>query len=194
MGHWSNSRQWHLRSDDRARRGTGDGDRDRSDGAGQRSDHRFWKTVRRAQQSRRHSCLHGEEPQVRALELENLSVYYGPVRGVEDVTLHVEDGEVVALLSANGAGKSSLLKAISGITASKSGTIRYFGDDFAKTSAHRRVLGGLVHVPEGRRIFTALTVGENLELGLYGTKVKRTVRADRLAGGLRRFPLPRRDL
>jgi branched-chain amino acid transport system ATP-binding protein len=128
---------------------------------------------------------------VRALELENLSVYYGPVRGVEDVTLHVEDGEIVALLGANGAGKSSLLKAISGITGSKSGTIRYFGDDFGKTSAHRRVLGGLVHVPEGRRIFTALTVAENLELGLYGTKVKRTVRADRLAEILEMFPILR---
>jgi branched-chain amino acid transport system ATP-binding protein len=128
---------------------------------------------------------------VRALELENLSVYYGPVRGVEDVTLHVEDGEIVALLGANGAGKSTLLKAISGITGSKSGTIRYFGDDVAKTSAHRRVLGGLVHVPEGRRIFTALTVAENLELGLYGTKVKRTDRADRLAEILEMFPILR---
>jgi len=126
---------------------------------------------------------------VRALELENLSVYYGPVRGVEDVTLHVEDGEIVALLGANGAGKSTLLKAISGITPTKRGTIRYFDEDFAKSSAHRRVLGGLVHVPEGRRIFTALTVAENLELGSYGLKISRAVRAERLVEVLEMFPI-----
>jgi branched-chain amino acid transport system ATP-binding protein len=126
---------------------------------------------------------------VRALELKNLSVYYGPVRGVEDVTLHVEDGEIVALLGANGAGKSTLLKAISGITPSKRGTISYFGEDFAKSSPHRRVLGGLVHVPEGRRIFTALTVGENLELGSYGLKINRAARSDRLAEVLEMFPI-----
>lgn len=126
---------------------------------------------------------------MRALELENLSVYYGPVRGVENVTLHVEDGEIVALLGANGAGKSTLLKAISGITPSKRGTISYFGEDFAKLSPHRRVLGGLVHVPEGRRIFTALTVAENLELGSYGLKINRAVRADRLAEVLEMFPI-----
>ena len=126
---------------------------------------------------------------MRALELKNLSVYYGPVRGVEDVTLHVEDGEIVALLGANGAGKSTLLKAISGITPSKRGTISYFGEDFAKSSPHRRVLGGLVHVPEGRRIFTALTVGENLELGSYGLKINRAARSDRLAEVLEMFPI-----
>lgn len=126
---------------------------------------------------------------MRALELKNLSVYYGPVRGVEDVTLHVEDGEIVALLGANGAGKSTLLKAISGITPSKRGTISYFGEDFAKSSPHRRVLRGLVHVPEGRRIFTALTVAENLELGSYGLKINRAVRSDRLAEVLEMFPI-----
>jgi branched-chain amino acid transport system ATP-binding protein len=126
---------------------------------------------------------------VRALELKNLSVYYGPVRGVEDVTLHVEDGEIVALLGANGAGKSTLLKAISGITPSKRGSISYFGEDFAKSSPHRRVLDGLVHVPEGRRIFTALTVAENLELGSYGLKISRAVRSDRLAEVLEMFPI-----
>ena len=126
---------------------------------------------------------------MRALELKNLSVYYGPVRGVEDVTLHVEDGEIVALLGANGAGKSTLLKAISGITPSKRGTISYFGEDFAKSSPHRRVLGGLVHVPEGRRIFTALTVAENLELGSYGLKINRAARSDRLAEVLEMFPI-----
>jgi branched-chain amino acid transport system ATP-binding protein len=126
---------------------------------------------------------------VRAVELESVSVYYGPVRGVEDVTLHVEEGEIVALLGANGAGKSTLLKAISGIISTKRGTIKCFGEDLAKLSAHRRVMSGLVHVPEGRRIFTALTVLENLELGSYGTKTKRADRPHRLAEILTMFPL-----
>lgn len=128
---------------------------------------------------------------MRALELDNLSVYYGPVRGVEDVTMHVEDGEIVALLGANGAGKSTLLKAISGIAPPKRGVIKYFGEDFAKMSAHRRVLGGLVHVPEGRRIFAVLTVAENLELGAYGTKLARSDRAERLEEILEMFPILR---
>jgi len=128
---------------------------------------------------------------VRALELEHLSVYYGPVRGVEDVTLHVDDGEIVALLGANGAGKSTLLKAISGITPIKRGTIRYFGEEFPKLSPHRRVVQGLVHVPEGRRIFTALTVAENLELGSYGTGVKRSERTKRTSEVLEMFPILR---
>lgn len=126
---------------------------------------------------------------MRALELEELSVYYGPVRGVENVSLNVENGEIVALLGANGAGKSTLLKAISGIVQQKQGIIRFFGHDFGKMSPHRRVVGGLIHVPEGRRIFTALTVGENLELGAYGTKMTRADRSKKMTEVLAMFPL-----
>jgi branched-chain amino acid transport system ATP-binding protein len=126
---------------------------------------------------------------VKALELEGISVYYGAVRGVENVTLEVDEGEIVALLGANGAGKSTLLKAISGIIHQRQGTIKFFGEDFRKMSPHRRVIGGLVHVPEGRRIFTALTIGENLELGAYGTKTGRAERAERLTEVLTMFPL-----
>ena len=126
---------------------------------------------------------------MKALELEGISVYYGAVRGVENVTLDVEEGEIVALLGANGAGKSTLLKAISGIIHQRQGTIKFFGEDFRKMSPHRRVIGGLVHVPEGRRIFTALTIGENLELGAYGTKSGRAERAERLTEVLTMFPL-----
>ena len=126
---------------------------------------------------------------MRALELDGVSVYYGAVRGVEDVTLHVDEGEIVALLGANGAGKSTLLKAISGIIHPRHGSIKFFGDSFGKLSAHRRVTRGLVHVPEGRRIFTSLTIGENLELGAYGTQRSRTERADRLSEVLGLFPL-----
>lgn len=126
---------------------------------------------------------------MKALELEGISVYYGAVRGVENVTLDVDEGEIVALLGANGAGKSTLLKAISGIIHQRQGTIKFFGEDFRKMSPHRRVIGGLVHVPEGRRIFTALTIGENLELGAYGTKTGRAERAERLTEVLTMFPL-----
>ena len=126
---------------------------------------------------------------MRAIELVNLSVYYGPVRGVEDVSLYVDDGEIVALLGANGAGKSTLLKAISGIVGTKRGSIKYFGEDFAKTSAHQRVIRGLVHIPEGRRIFTALTVRENLELGIYSAKLKHGQRTERFDEVLEMFPI-----
>ncbi|MHB8335401.1 MAG: ABC transporter ATP-binding protein [Acidimicrobiales bacterium] len=128
---------------------------------------------------------------MKALELDAVSVYYGAVRGVEDVTMHVDEGEIVALLGANGAGKSTLLKAISGIIHPRQGTISYFGDVLAKQSAHRRVARGLVHVPEGRRIFTTLTIAENLELGAYGTQRSRTERAERLGEVLDLFPLLR---
>lgn len=126
---------------------------------------------------------------MRALELNGVSVYYGAVRGVEDVDLYVDEGEIVALLGANGAGKSTLLKAISGIIHPRHGSIAFFGDNFGKLSAHRRVIQGLVHVPEGRRIFTTLTIGENLELGAYGTQRNRAERARRLNEVLGLFPL-----
>ena len=126
---------------------------------------------------------------MRAVELRGVSVYYGAVRGIEDVSLHVDEGEIVALLGANGAGKSTLLKVISGIIHPRHGSIAFFGEDLGKKLAHRRVSRGLVHVPEGRRIFTTLTIGENLELGAYGTQRSRTERADRLAEVLRLFPL-----
>lgn len=128
---------------------------------------------------------------MKALELDGVSVYYGAVRGVENITLHVDEGEIVALLGANGAGKSTLLKAISGIIHPRQGSIKFFGDDLGKQSTHRRVSRGLVHVPEGRRIFTSLSIGENLELGAYGTQRSRTQRADRLDEVLGLFPLLR---
>ncbi len=126
---------------------------------------------------------------MRALELDDVSVYYGAVRGVEGVSLYVDEGEIVALLGANGAGKSTVLKAVSGLIHPRHGTISFFGTPFAKLSAHRRVIGGLVHVPEGRRIFTALTIGENLELGAYGIQRSRTERTQRLREVLALFPL-----
>lgn len=129
---------------------------------------------------------------MRALELRDVSVFYGAVRGVEHVDLHVDEGEIVSLLGANGAGKSTLLKAISGIVHPRAGSIEFFGDALAKQSAHRRVRRGLVHVPEGRRIFTTLTIAENLELGAYGIQLGRGERADRLREVLEHFPILQR--
>lgn len=107
-----------------------------------------------------------------ALEVGGLSVYYGPVRGVSGVSLEVQQGEVVALLGANGAGKSTVLKAVSGIVKPRSGTVRFWGRDVTAVKASERAKMGLVQVPEGRRIFPALTVRENLELASFGSQVR----------------------
>jgi branched-chain amino acid transport system ATP-binding protein len=115
-----------------------------------------------------------------ALEVEDLTVYYGPVRGIEKVNLQVGKGEISALLGPNGAGKSTVLKALSGLVRTRTGTVRMFGDDVASLAADARVEAGLVHVPEGRRIFTTLTVRENLELGGYALR-RRARRDSRLA-------------
>ncbi|MFM9881602.1 MAG: ABC transporter ATP-binding protein [Burkholderiales bacterium] len=101
------------------------------------------------------------------LSAENLDVRYGRTHAVQDLSLKIDEGEVVTVLGANGAGKSSLLRAIQGITQVASGHIRYRGEDITRWSAPRRVAAGLVLVPEGRQIFVSLTVHENLLLGAY---------------------------
>lgn len=101
------------------------------------------------------------------LAVRELTVYYGPVRGVSDVSFEVGEGEIVALLGANGAGKSTVLKAISGTARPRSGTVRFAGGDLGHKRPHQRVAAGLVQVPEGRHIFASMTVLENLELGHY---------------------------
>ncbi|GAA1845404.1 ABC transporter ATP-binding protein [Pseudonocardia ailaonensis] len=99
------------------------------------------------------------------LELTDLQVEYGRVRAVQGLTLQVRRGQIVALLGPNGAGKSSTLRAISGVAPVRAGSIRTGGQDITRASAHEIVKAGIAHVPEGREIFTALTVRENLELG-----------------------------
>jgi len=130
---------------------------------------------------------------VNVLDVSGMTVYYGPVRGVEDVTLGVGQGEVVALLGANGAGKSTVLKAISGLVKPRAGQLELDGRDLRAVKAAARVRLGLVQVPEGRRIFPALTVRENLELAGLGTG-GRAQRRERLATTLDRFPLLRPHL
>ena len=102
------------------------------------------------------------------LELSQLVVRYGGIHAVNGIDLQVAEGELVCLIGANGAGKSSTLKAICGLVASRSGRIVYAGEDISRAAVHELPRKGLVMVPEGRGIFSQLTVDENLAMGAYG--------------------------
>lgn len=101
------------------------------------------------------------------LKVENLEVYYGMIQAIKGVSFEVNEGEVIALIGANGAGKTTILHTITGLVGAKSGSITFEGVDLTKTPAHKIVSMGMAHVPEGRRIFQELTVFENLKLGAY---------------------------
>jgi len=101
------------------------------------------------------------------LSVENLSVSYGGIRALKGISFHVEEGEIVTLIGANGAGKSTTLKTICGLVRPQSGTIIYQGMPLEKAAPHEIVAKGISQVPEGRRVFTRLTVMENLEMGAY---------------------------
>ncbi|MBQ8550577.1 MAG: ABC transporter ATP-binding protein [Clostridia bacterium] len=104
------------------------------------------------------------------LKVENANVYYGKIHALKDISLEVNEGEIVALIGANGAGKSTTLKTISGLLRSKTGSIVLFDENISHTEAHKLVSKGMAHVPEGRRIFLQMTVLENLQMGAYTTK------------------------
>ncbi len=104
------------------------------------------------------------------LKVENANVYYGKIHALKDISLEVKEGEIVALIGANGAGKSTTLKTISGLLRSKTGSITLFDENISHTEAHKLVTKGMAHVPEGRRIFLQMTVLENLQMGAYTTK------------------------
>ena len=101
------------------------------------------------------------------LKVENINVYYGQIHAIKDVSFEVKPGEIVSLIGANGAGKSTILKTVSGLLRSKTGHIIFKGEDIGRTEAYKLVPKGLAHVPEGRRIFLQMTVKENLEMGAY---------------------------
>ena len=101
------------------------------------------------------------------LNIENINVYYGQIHALKDVSLKVDEGEVVALIGANGAGKTTTLRTISGLLRSKTGSIKLMGNEISHTEAHKLVSMGVAHVPEGRRVFLQMTVQENLEMGAY---------------------------
>jgi branched-chain amino acid transport system ATP-binding protein len=104
------------------------------------------------------------------LKAENLNVYYGPIHAVKGVSFEVNEGEIVTLIGANGAGKSTTLKTVSGLMRSRGGSIEFMGKSIASTAPHKIVELGIAHVPEGRRVFTRMTVEENLDMGAFTAK------------------------
>lgn len=122
------------------------------------------------------------------LEVKNLSVHYGMIQAVRNVDFTVNEGEIVSLIGANGAGKSTILKTLSGLIHPSEGEIVYLGENVASTSAKKIVEKGLVQVPEGRHVFPGLTVKENLELGAFLRKDKEEIQKD-MEAVFERFPI-----
>lgn len=122
------------------------------------------------------------------LEVKNLFVHYGMIQAVRNVDFKVNEGEIVSLIGANGAGKSTILKTLSGLIHPSEGEIVYLGENIASTSAKKIVEKGLVQVPEGRHVFPGLTVKENLELGAFLRKDKEEIQKD-MEAVFERFPI-----
>ena len=127
------------------------------------------------------------------LAVRNLAVGYDGMRALQDVSLEVPAGAIVALVGANGAGKSSLLRAISGLVRPQTGTIAFDGADITRMPAHAIVRAGIAHVPEGRRVFASATVRDNLLLGAYVER-DRARRDERLEAAFASFPILRARL
>jgi branched-chain amino acid transport system ATP-binding protein len=108
----------------------------------------------------------------RLLEVKDLEVYYGMINALKGISFHVDRGEIVSLIGANGAGKTTTLHTITGLIRPRSGSVLYKGTELTHVPAHKIVSMGMVHVPEGRRIFQGLTVQENLMMGAYSQKDK----------------------
>ena len=106
------------------------------------------------------------------LEVKDLEVSYGLIKAIKGVSFEVNEGEVVALIGANGAGKTTIMHAVNGIIPKGAGSVTFNGQDITNTPAHKLVYQGLSQVPEGRRIFQELTVFENLQMGYYSKKGK----------------------
>lgn len=121
------------------------------------------------------------------LEVENLNVYYGAIHALKGISFHVEKGEIVTLIGANGAGKSTTLSTLSGLLRSRTGKIIFQGGDISSTEPQDIVKLGVVQSPEGRRIFATLTVLENLEMGAFLYNDRARIEQD-LEAVLQRFP------
>jgi len=121
------------------------------------------------------------------LEVKDLSVYYGVIQALKGISFEVNEGEVIALIGANGAGKTTILHAVSGLLSPKAGSINFEGNDLTKTPAHEIVSMGMSHVPEGRRVFSQLTVFENLKLGAFTRKDSAEIE-ETLQSVYQRFP------
>ena len=121
------------------------------------------------------------------LEIKDLEVYYGMIQAIKGISFEVNEGEVIALIGANGAGKTTILHTISGLIAPKKGSITFEGQEITKIPAHKIVENGLAQVPEGRRVFPSLSVLQNLKLGAYTRKDKKEI-DDTLKMIYERFP------
>ena len=121
------------------------------------------------------------------LEVKDLQVYYGMIQAIKGISFEVNQGEVIALIGANGAGKTTILHTITGLISPKAGSITFEGKDLIKTPAHKIVSMGMAHVPEGRRVFSTLSVYENLKMGAY-TRNSKTEIEESLENVYKRFP------
>ena len=119
------------------------------------------------------------------LTVENIDVFYGGIHALQGISFEVHEGEVVALIGANGAGKSTTLKTVSGMMHPRNGKITFLGEDITRTDSYKLTAKGLAHVPEGRRIFLQMTVMENLEMGAY---IHKKLPKDALDNVFERFP------
>src|ERR1700758_3585075 len=122
------------------------------------------------------------------LEVKDLHVFYGNIEALKGISIQAEQGQIVALLGGNGAGKTTTLRTISGLIRPRSGSVTFDGKSLVGRSAHDIVGLGLSHVPEGRRIFSVLTVEENLNLGGYLIRSKRTLVKERKEAVYKLFP------
>lgn len=121
------------------------------------------------------------------LNLDKINVYYGAIHAIKDISIEVNEGEIVTLIGANGAGKSTTLRTISGLLKPKTGTVKFEGQDITGLPAQGIVSLGISQVPEGRRVFANMTVMENLELGAYLRSDKKEIKED-LKSVFERFP------
>ncbi|MBV1852383.1 ABC transporter ATP-binding protein [Catellatospora tritici] len=112
------------------------------------------------------------------LEIDNITLLYGRIQALHGISLHVNEGEIVALIGANGAGKSTTMRAVSGLRPIASGAIRFNGEDISKLRADLRVVRGICQSPEGRGVFPGMTVKENLEMGAYMRRDAAGIAAD----------------
>lgn len=121
------------------------------------------------------------------LNVENINVHYGAIHALKDVSFHLEQNEIVALIGANGAGKSTSMNTISGLLHPTSGRIMFEGEDISQVPPQEIVRKGIIQVPEGRRIFASMSVWENLEMGAYA-RISRTEVKSRMESMFERFP------
>ncbi|MDE5909401.1 MAG: ABC transporter ATP-binding protein [Lachnospiraceae bacterium] len=121
------------------------------------------------------------------LEIKDLEVYYGMIQAIKGISFEVNEGEVIALIGANGAGKTTILHTITGLLEAKQGSVSFDGKDITKVPAHKIVSMGMAHVPEGRRVFANLSVLQNLKMGAYTRKDKNEIE-ETLKTVYKRFP------